>query len=193
MNAGRARSPLARGFTLVELLVVLLIVGLGIAVVTLTVGDNRSQQLVVDARRFANEMAGTLDGAVFDPLPWGVQIYREGDSDNERITWRWLQFGDKGWQLQTPSELEAGGAFGAGVDAVLVVEGSEREIVPLPRPSVERRREAPPLPDLWLASGEITPFELQLRLDGGDTVAVVRGDALGRIALELTGEREATR
>jgi general secretion pathway protein H len=177
-----------RGFTLVELLVVLLIVGLGIAVVTLTLGDNRSQQLVVDARRFANEMAGTIDGAVFDPQPWGVQIYRDGDSDDERIAWRWLHFGDKGWQLETPSALEAGGAFGRGVDAVLVVDGSEREIVPLPKPAVERQRESPPKPDLWLASGEITPFELQLRLDGGDTVAVVRGDALGRIVLELNGE-----
>ena len=114
------------GFTLVELMVVLLIIGLGIAIVSLTVDDNRGQQLLTDARRFANDAAAVADSAVFDPQPWGAQIYREQRDGEEIIAWRWLHFGDKGWALQAPPDLEAGGAFGRGIDAVLIVDGEER-------------------------------------------------------------------
>ncbi len=192
----RASSPsmAERGFTLVELLVVLLIIGLGIAVVALSVDDNRGQQLLTDARRFANETAAVADGAVFDPQPWGAQIYREGEKGEERIAWRWLHFGDKGWALQTPPDLEAGGEFGPGVEAVLLIDGEERLIAPLPKSAAsqtknQRGKPEPIAPDLWLASGEAVPFALQLRLGDGETVAVVRGDLLGRVSLEAPDEQ----
>ena len=110
-----SRADAARGFTLMELLVVLLIIGLGIAVVALTVDDNRGQQLLSDARRIANAAAAVSDGAVFDPSPWGAQIYREERDGEEYIAWRWLHYGEKGWQLETPPDLDAGGEFGTGV------------------------------------------------------------------------------
>ena len=211
MNERRASSSAAaHGFTLVELLVVMLIIGLGIAIVALSVDDNRGQQLLTDARRFANAAAAVADGAVFDPQPWGAQIYRDGAAGEQRIGWRWLHFGDKGWQPQTPPDLEAGGEFGAGVEAVLIVDGEQQPIEALPAarsapglPSAKQKSEtlkadAPKTaaqaeamrltqttPDLWLAAGETVPFELQLRFEGGETVAIVRGDLLGRVSLEM--------
>lgn len=190
MSRRPASSPASSGFTLVELLVVLLIIGLGIALVTLSVDDNRGQQLLTDARHFANDAAAVADGAVFDPSPWGAQIYREQRDGEEHIAWRWLRFGDKGWQLETPPDLDAGGEFGRGVDGVLLVDGTEREIAPLPKASVERRKQEPSTPDIWLAAGEAVPFELQLRFDDGDTIATVRSDLLGRVTLEAADAQQ---
>ena len=74
---------------------------------------------------------------------------------------------------------------------MLIVDGEERLIEPLPKPAVARKKEQKQIaPDLWLASGEMTPFELQLRFGDGETVAVVRGDLLGRIELEGEGEEQ---
>lgn len=171
------------GFTLLELLVVLLIVGLGIAVVTLNVGGNRPLQLLTDARGLANGTAAVADSAVLDAAPWGLQFYRETVDGDERIAYRWLRFGADGWRVQAPPELAASARFGSGVEAVLVVEGSEVAIEPLPawesaapaRPAgavaerkteltaMQRRErerarkktndEQGPVPDIWLAPG----------------------------------------
>lgn len=161
---------------------VVLIVGLGIAVVSLNVGSNRSRQLLVEARALANDTAAVADAAVLDTAPWGLQFYREQAEGKTHIGYRWLRLG-AGWQPQVPPRLDAGGRFQRDVEAVLVVEGSEQPIEPLP-PASARPRPGAPQPHIWMApGGEITPFELRLSLPAEDAAVVVRGDALGRLEL----------
>jgi general secretion pathway protein H len=172
----------AAGFSLLELLVVVLIIGLGVAVVALNIGDDGALKLRNAARELASQTTLVAEEAELTNQSWGIQLYRETINGTDCISWRWLWFGPKGWQPEAPRDLPPGGSFAAGVSAELSVEGGEVEIVPLPP-----RREKP-VPDIWLApGGEITPFELRLRL-GRDDGLMLRGDALGRIELELSDE-----
>jgi general secretion pathway protein H len=180
---GRAQS----GFSLLELLVVVLIIGLVAAVVDLSVGDDRPQELRAGAREFANLTTLVAEEAILGRQPWGVQIYRDSDAaGGEHIAYRWLRFAgaEQGWQPDAPRELAAGGRFAANVTATLEVEGQEQVIEPLPK-------NKPAQPTLWLApGGEVTPFVLSLRFAGAGSGPVVRADALGRIRLEVPGDGE---
>lgn len=171
------------GFSLLELLVVVVIMGLGIAVVSFAIGRNAPQELRNAARGFANLTALVEEEAILSREPWGVQLYRERNEDgDEWIAYRFLRFrGEQGWQPAAPPETAAGGRFASDVTAILQVEGAEQLIEPLPE------KDEGIEPTIWLApGGEVTPFELRLRIrkDEQDSL-LVRSDALGRIELEL--------
>lgn len=174
------------GFSLIELLVVVLIIGLGIAIVGISVGNNRPQALRADAHTFANLTTEVQAEAVLSRQPWGLQIYRELIDGDECIAYRWLRFaGDEhGWQPDAPADMPPGGHFAADVTAVLEVEGQEQLIEPLPK-------DKPASPTVWLApGGEMTPFVLHLHFSGEEGGPVVRADALGHVELELQGDDE---
>jgi type II secretion system protein H len=201
-----------RGFTLVEILVVVLIIGLGIGIVTFTMGGNQPLALRNDAKQFASAVELVAAEAALGGEVWGLQFYRENETDSgdERIAWRWLHFREPdsaaaagesakksgktaeqklGWQPEPPRGMEAGGAFATNVEAVLEIEGREVLIESLDRrkkSSKDDRDEVNTVqPDVWFApGGEMTPFALHLRFAGDRTGPVVRGDAIGRLELD---------
>jgi len=174
-----------RGFSLLELLLVVVIIGLGVAVVGLGAGNHRPQELRTAAHEFANLTALVADEAVLTREPWGVQFYTvspdKNNEDTVQIAYRWLHFSpDKGWRVDTPRELPEGGRFAEGVLANLEVEGSAQLIGPL-------NGDKAPEPTIWLApGGDVTPFFLHLFLAGDENGGVdVRADELGRIQLDV--------
>lgn len=175
------------GFSLLELLMVVLIIGLGVAVVSLVVGNDRPQELRSAAREFANLTALVEEEAILSRDIWGVQLYRvdSNDGGSGHVAYRWLRL-RAGWQVEAPRELAAGGRFPDNVEAVLEVEGAEQLIEPLPKDKAET-------PTIWLApGGEVTPFQLRLRFAGSGAAGgfVVRSDALGRIDMEKDGDEQ---
>jgi general secretion pathway protein H len=203
-----------RGFTLVEILVVVLIIGLGIGIVTFTVGGNQPLALRNDAQQFAAQVELVAAEAALGGEVWGLQFYRETERDagDERIAWRWLHFREPdsadsvgegkpgkekekkveqklGWQPEPPRGMDAGGAFATNVEAVLEIEGSEVPIEALDQRGKRGRQERDDAkevqPDVWFApGGEMTPFALHLRFVGDSDGPVVRGDAIGRLELD---------
>ena len=198
-NSISASAKKAAGFSLLELLVVVVIIGLGVAIIGVAVGNNKPQELRNNARDFANFTALVEEEAVLSREPWGVQIYRAGLSEdgNEKIVYRFLRLTDNGWLPDHPRDLPSGGEFADNVIVELDVEGAAQPIEPLPaepkrlqsaRDKGDKKISAN-TPTIWLApGGEVTPFELRLRFKGDEQGPIVRSDALGRIQLEINDD-----
>lgn len=188
----RARST---GFSLLELLVVLMIIAWGIKEVMPSIGNNSPLSLRNSARDFANYTAQVEDEAILGHEIWGVQLYRVLDEreGTEHVAYRFLRLtADRGWQPDAPRDIPAGARFADNVTALLEVEGRSQLIEPLPKLSgSEQAKDKDRVPTIWLApGGEVTPFELTLRFSGDEHGPVVRSDALGRIELDIGQDDE---
>lgn len=179
------------GFSLLELLVVVVIIGLGVSIIGFAVSTNKPQALRNNARDFANYTTQVEDEAVLGREVWGVQIYRETDTDDgsERIAYRFMHLTDAGWVPEAPRDIPLSARFAENATAILTVEGTEQSIEPLPVEKTPRDRTTKgkaAIPTIWLApGGDVTPFELQLRFVGDSNGPIVRSDALGRIELDI--------
>jgi len=186
------------GFSLLELLVVVVIIGLAIAIVGVSVGDNKPQQLRNAARDFANYIAQVEDEAVLSRESWGVQIYRENNADGvEHVVYRFLRQSAEGWQPDAPREIPREIHFADNITVRLEIDGAEQLIEPLPAETARKDEKNKTndknklAPTIWLApGGEVTPFILQLRFPGEEHGPIVRSDALGRIELDIRQDDE---
>lgn len=188
------RSPRAqtqRGFTLLEVMVVILIMGVMVTFASLSVGSRVNEdKLENEARRaeaiikLASEEAeakGVEIGLRF--TPGGYRLLRYD------ATQKWLDY-EQGGPLRRR-------VFGAPFALDLRVEGrpvklppdlspeEERELLESNTLKGERENEAQELTPqvLLLSSGEITAFTLQMTAPGVAASYRVEGDPLGRVQL----------
>lgn len=160
------------GFTLLELMVVLVIVGVVLTFVTLSVGgDTRAEQLEREARRLAALLELASEEAVLRSEQLALRF---GESDYEFLVLdggRWLPLADDPQfrQRQLPSGLRL-----------------SLELTDSPPPTLQTasdEEEAPPQVFL-LSSGEMTPFRVTLSADETPRRIELRADLLGRLAIE---------
>ncbi len=98
------------GFTLVELLVVLVIIGLAAAAVVLAIPDPEGS-LQTEAERFAARAKAARDLAIVESRPALLRIDAEGYSVARRSDGAWQEAERYDWAEGT--EVEASGADGA--------------------------------------------------------------------------------
>lgn len=215
MTASRRQQQqmTTHGFSLVELLVVLLIIGLGFSVASVNVGSNSSQQLLISAKQFANRTALIAEQAVLSNQQWGVDIYRELTDDGDRYGYRWLTRNEQGlWQLAVLTQDEVDFYFPQGLGLQLeLLEANQpmelpdkRDINQQDSQLVKKQSLAQQLdedvsaadeqikPALWLlSSGEMSAFRLTVfDTENPDAKVAVVGDELGRIIVEKEPDNE---
>jgi len=160
---------LQRGFTLLELMVVLVIIGVLLSFVGLsTGGDSRAEQ----TKREATRLIALIDMASEQAVLRSEQLaIRFGDSDYEFML---LQAG-KWAALQDDGPLRAR-ELPKGIELRLELEEN-------PPPGLQAEdAEAPQV--FLLSSGEMTPFMLTFSAPESEQRFVVKATLLGRLELE---------
>jgi general secretion pathway protein H len=173
-----------KGFTLVEILVVVVIMAIVISIAILAVGTTgRDTQLDEESRRIEGLVGLLHERALLEGRDFGLRIepsaYEFVVYDTRRDRWTTL---DQEHEFRH-RDLPKGVSFQLQLDSQIVV------IKPLDRTLSSST--APPAPQLAIAaSGEGTPFRLTLQRDGTPSKASVDGDALGKITRVSSDHQE---
>ncbi|HWX80872.1 MAG TPA: type II secretion system minor pseudopilin GspH [Steroidobacteraceae bacterium] len=173
----------SKGFTLVEILVVLVIMTVVISLAVLSVNaTGRDSQLDEESRRIQGLVGLLHDRALLEGRDFGLRIeptaYEFVVYDPRRD--RWMMLNQE--QEYRHRELPKGISFQLQLDAQTVI------IKPIDR---SLSNDAPPPPQVAIAaSGEGTPFRLTLMRDATQARASVDGDALGKITRESSNQVE---
>jgi general secretion pathway protein H len=163
-----------RGFTLVEILVVVVIMAIVISLAILSIGTTgRDAQLDEESRRIEGLVGLLHERALLEGRDFGLRLepaaYEFVVYDSRRD--RWMTF-DQEREFRH-RELPKGLRFQLELDSQIVV------IKPVDRKLTSNAAAGPQL--AIAASGEGTPFRLTLLRDGTTAKASVDGDALGKI------------
>jgi general secretion pathway protein H len=165
-----------KGFTLVEILVVVVIMAIVISLAILSVGTTgRDTQLDEESRRIEGLVGLLHERALLEGRDFGLRIE---PSAYEFVVYdpirdRWMPLDQE--QEFRHRELPKGISFQLQLDSQIVV------IKPIDRTLAGDQ--APPGPQVAIAaSGEGTPFRLTLLRDGTTAKASVDGDALGKVS-----------
>jgi len=195
-----SKRVIGGGFSLIELLAVLLIIGLSISFIGVNLGTNSQFQLRTVAKEFANNTALLAEEAVLSNQQWGVDIYRQYIEGVEQIGYRWLVRNDDGFWLEPNSEGgESEFLFPVGIALRLELDDVDREqdietkkkIIDPTVSQLDIANENGVVdadrvqPELWLlSSGEMTAFKVVLfDEENPDTQVEIVGDELGRVVV----------
>jgi len=164
MPAAHGRYSKAAGFTLLEILVVVLIIGVLSAVFLLSVDSNREEKGKHEAQRFAALMKLAGQEAMLRSRELAVEIFPDG--------YRFLVSEEQQWQpleddILTPQQLPEGMSLLLQFDGADVAWADAQEV------------EAPRI--YLLSTGEMTPFELTLLIEGLDYSYRVNGGVSGKL------------
>ena len=175
------RSP-SRGFTLVEILVVVIIIATiaSIALLSINVAGDDTE-LDKERRRFASLIETIQDEAVLQGREFGIEVmtssYRFVEFDPLTRQWAEIPFDELYRLRQLPEGLE----FELFIDErrIDLKNDAARLTDPDDRPSGRTNPFAPHL--FVFASGEATVFELHIVRPEQDRRLVLRGDVLGEL------------
>jgi len=179
MNA----RPRQRGFTLIEILVVIVIVATVVSIALLSVGViGEDEELDTERRRLSSLIETVQDEAMLQGREFGVEImtssYRFVEFDP--LTRQWADVpGDELLRLRyLPEGLE----FELFIDEKRIDLLADPKRLDDPGEPPNRNSIEPYMPHLFVfASGEATVFELQLWRPQTDMRLVIRGDILGEL------------
>jgi general secretion pathway protein H len=173
----------SKGFTLVEVLIVMLIITVVISLTVLTVSSTgRDSQLDEESRRIEGLLGLLHERALLEGRDFGLRIeptaYEFVVYDTRRNLWLML---DQEREFRH-RELPKGITFQLQLDSQTVV------IKPIDK---DLSNGAPPNPQIAIAaSGEGTPFRLILVRDATHAKSAIDGDALGKISRESSNKVE---
>jgi len=162
-----------RGFTLLEVLAVLVIIGITLTFAVLSIGDGgQSARIEREARRLAAVVDMASEEAVMQSRELGLRFSRDG--------YRFVRLDSDKWQPVGDDDALKAHDVADGIHMAFSVEGVSG--------SGDRSKDAgPDRPQvLLLSSGERTPFDATFSMDDGGPHFRVSVPPLGEIGVEGT-------
>ena len=184
-----------RGFTLLEMLLVALLMGLTAAAVTMSFNTTGPQQILKkNAERFIAATELVLDETVLSGNFIGIVI--------EETEYKFVVYNEAKWQFVQDDRLLSVQTMEPGIKLDLILDGmplnqEEDEDAswfdePFIEDETEEEKKKHPEPQILLfPSGEVTPFELSfitINERKESVIVTVIGDALGRISIRQPNE-----
>jgi len=167
------RSRTQPGFTLLEILVVVLIVGIVATFAVIGIGGRSiDDRLDIEARRLNELLAFAAEEAVLQGAEYGLRVTTAG-YEFVRLNpadGMWTPFDDG---VLRPRDLDEPFYLELSVDGRRAAPADPEAIDPPPVPQV-----------LLLSSGEVTAFSLTVRARSHPSWFTLDGDVLGRLKLE---------
>lgn len=156
MNMGRR----CRGFTLLELMVVIVLIGVLAGMVSLAIGPSPAREARQQAQDFIRVVQQLRERAVLDGVEYGVRVQPRG--------YQALRLAPRGWTAMAPlHRLPEGMTLGLEQDGHAWV--------------LDEASGAPQL--LMLSSDEISPFRLLVKV-AGQRIARVSSDGLAEPSID---------
>ncbi len=152
------------GFTLLELLAVILIIGIIVSFASLSIGQNTSRVVQDEAER----LHGLIRLAGEEAVLQGRELALEFDHDR----YRFLELSKADWQLVEEDNMLRERPLPEAIELELWLEGIET--------SFEDKESLPRI--FILSSGELTPFVLTLKTDEGEEYSL-QGLINGKLVL----------
>jgi len=172
-----------RGFTLIEIMVVVIIVATVVSIALLSVGVvGEDRELDKERRRLATLIEMAQDDATMQGREFGVELMRSSYRfvEFDPLTRQWAEVpGDELYRLRYLPE---------GVEFALFIDEKSIQLDENPQDlgddsdSMIGSGVKPYLPHLFVfASGEASVYEIRLRRPQTDHELIMRGDVLGQI------------
>ncbi len=162
-----------KGFTLLELMVVIVIVAMLFTFVALTIRTTAPEDLIKqEALRFDRLLQLILEESVLKNADYGIEFGTDG--------YRFLQYDDDKWSPITGDRVLRTRTLSNDMELELALEATDIEIHPVDPATIENKDDIKPQIYI-LSSSEITPeFELQFFIPTVSTRYRVTGEFNGK-------------
>jgi general secretion pathway protein H len=196
MQCRRLRT--CRGFTLIEILVVVTIIGIIISAVTLAVGPSRLEILKQETRRLAALIQLSQEEAILQSRDLGLAFWKNGytfyELEIDSLTWHKIEKDRSLRSYTLPDNMQAQLTL-EGIDIIMAVVEQEAAVEEEEEKEEDEKKEKQKPHVFILSSGEMSPFKLRFNFpDKISEYFEINADVLGELTLsDSTKDEDAKR
>lgn len=162
-----------RGFTLLEILVVVFIIGIVLSLVVISVNPDKGNDLKSEAERFITLMSLAHQESILRSKEFAVELAHDG--------YVFLNFEELKWAAARDDVFRAR-SLPKGIYMEVYLEGAQFDFI-----SADEEEEETNPRIFILSSGEMMPFEIILRQENSSETVHITGDISGKLSMDEQG------